>query len=173
MCANKKATPPKVERTQPNGATYYVFANQKEVCVKRPKVRSPFFQIDEKYLWNAMQELNGGEFKMYCYLASNKNGYRFALSPKSVQRVTGMTKCTYENAVKGLVEKGYLIQYKDKNYYHFVLDPTLRNDMSIGDYLEWCDKTNEADYQWTDDDERYYNQNEDGWKSDKFEYYYD
>ena len=66
-----------------------------------------------------------------------------------------------------------MIQYKDKNYYHFVLDPTLRDGMSIGDYLEWCDKTNEADYQWTDDDERYYNQNEDGWKSDKFEYYYD
>ena len=137
----KKPIPPRCEHTQPNGATFYTFANQKDIIVRKPKAKEPFLQLDEQYMWRAMQELGGGGFKLYCYLASNKNKYNFALTHKDVGKLTGMSKSTYDRAVKELINKQYLVQYKESNHYRFVIDPTFNNGMEINSYLEWCDST--------------------------------
>ena len=172
---SNKSSPPKTEHTQPNGQTFYTYANQKDICVKKPGARSPFFLVEEKCLWYAMKNLTNGGLKLWCYLSSNRNNYNFALSHKAVGRTTGMSKGTYDNAIKELIDKEYLIRYKDTNHYYFVTDPTLRGGMEKDDYFEWCDKTSKGDYQWSDDDYSDYNEsdyeNDDcWWKSSKFEY---
>ena len=126
--------------------------NQKIICTNKPKSRMPFFIVDSRYMHKAMKELTYGGFKLWCYLSENKNGYMFGLSHKAVYEHTGMSKSTYDNAIKELKEHGYLIQRKDTDIYDFVIDNTLRNGCSFKEWIQWCEDTNNPKYEWSDDD---------------------
>lgn len=143
MAKEKDSSIPMYEHTQLNGEAYYTVPNQKDVCVKRPKVTPPFSSIEKEYKYNAMRTLTGGGYKLWSYFIDNKNDRSFGLSHKSVGKLTGISKSTYDRAVKELIDNGYLIRYKDTNYYYFVVDNSL-NGMDIDDYFEWCDETNKS-----------------------------
>ena len=64
----------------------------------------------------AAQELDAGAFKLWCYFAKNQNGYEFALSSKDAADNFGLKKKQYDNAVKELIEKSYLVVSKGNNY---------------------------------------------------------
>lgn len=141
MNTKKKAMPPRIEHTQPNGQTYYTFANQKDIKVKMPKAQSPFLSLSNEYLYEAMRNLTYGGFKLFLYFANNRNNHRFALSHRIVGELTGMSKKTYDRGVNELISKGYLIRHNETNFYMFVVDPTL-NGMKAEDYFKWCNETN-------------------------------
>lgn len=141
MSKKKKPVPPRTEHTQPNGATYYTFANQKDVEAKLPKAQKPFLSLGSEHLYSAMRELTYGGFKLFLYFANNQNNHRFALSHKAIGELTGMSKSTYDRGVNELIDKGYLIRYKESNFYRFVVDP-LFGGMNMEDYFKWCDETN-------------------------------
>ena len=48
-------------------------------------------------------------FKLWVYLDLNQNGHEFGLSRADVMKVCSISAGTYENAVKELVAKGFLI----------------------------------------------------------------
>jgi ferredoxin len=58
----------------------------------------------------AAQKLDAGAFKLWVYFAKNQNGYEFALSSSEVEKTFGMKIKQYNNAVKELIEKGYLVE---------------------------------------------------------------
>lgn len=127
--------------------------NQKVIHTHKPKARNPFFIVDRRYMHKAMKELTYGGFKLWCYLSENKNGYMFGLSHKAVHESTGMSKSTYDSAIKELKSHGYLVQREDTDVYDFVIDNTFRNGHDMKEWIEWCDETsNNPKYVWCEDD---------------------
>ena len=75
----------------------------------------------------AMFDLDGNAYVLYHYLCQNKRGFELALSPTAVKADTNMGKSAYDNAVKQLIEKGYLTNVRG-NRYQFSIEPTQRRN---------------------------------------------
>jgi len=56
----------------------------------------------------AMKELSNYEFKLYCLLYMNQEGYEYDLSPAYLEKTFSGTRKTWSAARKALEEKGYL-----------------------------------------------------------------
>lgn len=183
-------------------AGFDIFPNQWQIKVVKPKPKPQFTSIEDRYGYPAMQELTGNSFKLYFYLSGNKNAYEFALSPKAVMRMTGMSKSSYDRAKKELVDKGYLINYHDvykcedcphvkdcKNkkqcddIYYFTPIPKYQVG-DIKEWFKWCYETNEDGYEYDPLEDYFAEFDEDGyliededddfyWRSNRFEYYTD
>ena len=82
-----------------------------------------FLQVSNDEWQKAARELSGSAFKLYLYLAGNKDGYVLALSQKVVEDMIGLSKNTYHQAVKELEAKGYLSCLKG-NVYSFSTSPS-------------------------------------------------
>jgi len=73
-------------------------------------------------------------FTLFMYLASNANGYRFALSPTAVENETGIKKDAYLSAVNVLIAKGYLVsKCEGSNCFIFYEEPQNRDKLSTLD----------------------------------------
>ena len=79
---------------------------------------------------NASRDLADGAFKLWIFLSANVDGYQFDLSSKAILNEFGMKKTQYDNAVKELIEKGYLVDENAKhppedvrNYFGFYQIP--------------------------------------------------
>lgn len=64
---------------------------------------------------NAMNDLSGNAFKIWSYLAKNKDSYTEQLSSKRVMEKCGFAETAYKNGITELKQKGYLI---DDNIHH-------------------------------------------------------
>ena len=90
--------------------------------------RSNYFKIGHKQLDKAVNDLSGNTFKLYIYLANNKDNYKLELSSKHFILWSGTSDSTYDRAFKELKEKGYLIEIPDKkNQYFFVEESKTYN----------------------------------------------
>lgn len=97
--------------------------NQRIIYIKRVSadVRKEFFKIGHQQLTKAAADLNGNTFKLYIYLADNKDSYKLELSSKDFIQWSGTSDSTYDRAFKELKEKGYLLKAPEKkNVYLFV-----------------------------------------------------
>ena len=77
-----------------------------------------YAKINLMALEAAAQTLDAGPFKLWVYFAKNQPNYQFALSSSAVAQAFGMKRTQYDNAIKTLKEKGYLIQIKG-DFYEF------------------------------------------------------
>lgn len=94
--------------------------NQKIITIHREKVTHPFVYMTRENMVNAYKDLNATALYFYMLLASNKDNYQFAFSPKAVCGMFGMPKTTCQDQFKKLVEKGYIVQRKEgSNLYDF------------------------------------------------------
>jgi hypothetical protein len=96
--------------------------NQRIIFIKRisSDVRKDYFKIGHKQLNKVANDLSGNAFKLYIYLANNKDNYILELSSKDFIRWSGTSDSTYDRAFKELKEKQYLITAPDKkNIYLF------------------------------------------------------
>lgn len=97
--------------------------NQRIIYIQRVSadVRKDYFKIGHTQLNKAAMDLSGNTFKLYIYLADNKDNYRLELSSKDFIQWSGTSDSTYDRAFKELKEKGYLIKAPEKkNVYLFV-----------------------------------------------------
>ena len=97
--------------------------NQRIIYIKRVSadVRKEFFKIGHQQLTKAAADLNGNTFKLYIYLANNKDSYKLELSSKDFIQWSGTSDSTYDRAFQELKEKGYLLKAPEKkNVYLFV-----------------------------------------------------
>ena len=97
--------------------------NQRIIYILRVSadVRKDYFKIGHTQLNKAAMDLSGNTFKLYIYLADNKDNYRLELSSKDFIQWSGTSDSTYDRAFKELKEKGYLIKAPEKkNVYLFV-----------------------------------------------------
>lgn len=96
-----------------------IHKNQSMVIVNKPKYESDFLQIGISEWHEAARNLKDCSLKLYFYMASNMNGYKFALSHTAVKNAIGMSKGAYHNALTELKQKGYLLKQftKDRDGY--------------------------------------------------------
>ena len=102
--------------------------NQRIIYIERSSadVRKDYFKIGHKQLTKVASDLGGNAFKLYIYLADNKDNYKLELSSKHFIEWSGTSDSTYDRAFKELKDKQYLIQAPDKkNVYLF--DEESRN----------------------------------------------
>ena len=99
------------------------YPNQKVIHIQKRTYEDNFLQVSNDEWQRAARELSGSAFKLYLYLAGNKDGFDLALSQKAVEDTTGLSKNTYHRAVEELETKGYLSSTKG-NVYVFSTSPS-------------------------------------------------
>lgn len=99
-------------------ANYKTVPNQKVVKVQKEKCDKQhlYTTINLVAMEQAAQELDAGAFKLWCYFAKNQNNYEFALSSTDAANTFGLKKKQYDNAIKTLIEKEYLINTGGNKY---------------------------------------------------------
>lgn len=89
-----------------------VYPNQKVITVLKDECKEDFLQVNNANWQCACVNLTYSAFKVYLYMASNKNGYSFALSYETINELVPMNRKTYDKAIKELKDCGYLRQVK-------------------------------------------------------------
>lgn len=92
--------------------------NQKTIKVKKEASNKDnlYAIYNLEALNNAMIDLKGETFKLWCYLNKNQNNYEFALSKVDAIKWGIGSKSSYDRAVAELIEKGYLVETSSKHY---------------------------------------------------------
>ena len=117
--------------------------NQRIIYIERSSadVRKDYFKIGHTQLTKVASDLGGNAFKLYIYLADNKDNYRLELSSKHFIEWSGTSDSTYDRAFKELKDKQYLIQAPDKkNVYLFVEESRNYNERHQEDKIILSDK---------------------------------
>lgn len=102
------------------------YPNQKIVEVNKPSYTQNFLTIGSEEWIDACNNLTYSTFKIYLYLANNANGFKMALSPKAIMKKIKISENTYRNAVKELIEQGYLTNIHS-NMFSFTTYPQWRS----------------------------------------------
>ena len=107
--------------------------NQKEVVVNKEKCNKEnlYATINLAAMDKAAQDLDAGAFKLWMYFAKNQNGYKFALSSKAVERDFGIKIKQYNNAIKELTDKGYLVHIQGDSYEFHELTVITKEDNDV------------------------------------------
>lgn len=105
-------------------------ANQKIITINKEKCgRAKGYEYSMTNLraeTEAALRLEAGPFKLWRYLATNSDGYQFALSSKVAEEMFGIQRKQYNNAVAELLRQGYLVPVRDgSNIYNFYEVATL------------------------------------------------
>ena len=72
--------------------------------------------IPTECFFKAADILNGNALKLWVYIMSNKDGYKFGLSPTDAYNKMGLDRKGYYRAVKELQDKGYMIKITSGEY---------------------------------------------------------
>ena len=92
------------------------FNNQKIVIIDRTLIKN---KIPREILFAAMNKLDNVTFKLWIYIIVQKQD-EFALSAVNFCKVSGKCRSTYKNAVRELIEKGFLVLTNEaRNEYTF------------------------------------------------------
>lgn len=108
------------------------FPKQKKVVIHKEECVANFLQINNGEWRFACKVLSPAAFKMYLYLANNKDGFHLWLSREDVYKQVGIAKTAYYNALKELERFGYLIE-RTPSIYEFSTTP-IRSDSVI---IQW------------------------------------
>lgn len=95
--------------------------NQKVITIVKDKEDGLYAQLNIDAAEEAMKLLKPSTFKVWFYLAKNKNNYKLSLSRVEIMRFCNiLSKNTYFLSIKELIEKRFLIKEEGKeNYYKF------------------------------------------------------
>lgn len=102
------------------------YPNQKIIHINKKEYKDNFLQIGIDEWQHAAKVLSPVAFKLYLYLAGNKNNFNLALSQKAVENALNIKKTAYHDAVKELTFMGYL-DNKQGNIQVFTTTPKFDN----------------------------------------------
>ncbi len=83
--------------------------NQRMVKIHREVAKSDFLGIKNENWQAAARDLRPHALLLYLYLAANADNYTLALSPAAVREAVGMARSTYNDQIRILIDKGYLV----------------------------------------------------------------
>lgn len=92
----------------------FIYPNQRIITIKKNATTENI--LDYETTMKAMRDLKPTTFLVWIYLNANENGCEFALSRKDIMNQTGISSSSYDNAIKELKEKSYLIHTTDNRY---------------------------------------------------------
>ncbi len=85
------------------------YPNQRTVIIDNKIEKGQIFMMLVKNdLADACKDLNGSGFKVYCYLLSNQDGYKWCVSPAHAQKEWGIKTRTFKDGFNELIDKGYI-----------------------------------------------------------------
>ena len=110
------------------------YPNQRSIRINKTKVEKSsglaFACIYKENILEAMGNLKNSTFKVWLYLASNKNNYNLEYSPAYLSKVINISIQTAKNAFNELLNKGYLIKDETNKYrYDFYEKPIKREEV--------------------------------------------
>lgn len=99
--------------------------HQRIITVKRdmPKQskdnKRPYMVAYNDVIEEAARNLSTvGEFKVYLYMISNQDNYKFGCSPQNIADRYGLNIDTVKKAINKLIEKGYIVKTKGTYEFH-------------------------------------------------------
>lgn len=98
------------------------FPNQNIVRINKQTYKRDFLQIGIDEWQEASKVLTPSAFKIYLYLASNKNGFDLALSKQDIKNQLGISFTRFYEAITLLKKHHYLCEDR-KNHLQFFLTP--------------------------------------------------
>lgn len=98
------------------------YPNQKIIHINKPTYTGNYLSVGNDEWMAACNKLTFNGFKLFLYLAGNRDNFDLALSPKAIQQKIKMSDGTYTNIVKELIREGYLVN-KQGNIYNFYTTP--------------------------------------------------
>lgn len=90
-----------------------------------------YAKINKSAMYEAIRNLNGRKasaFIIWCYLASNQDGFELALSNIAVLNAVGVKKDAYDTAIEILIEDGYLVKQKGNLYNFYEIPKDKKQD---------------------------------------------
>jgi DNA-binding MurR/RpiR family transcriptional regulator len=85
-------------------------ANQLKATITREKPHTNhFIKINEESIAEAIKDLTPAQFQVWLYLAKNKDGIIWEISPRSAENCWGISESTFHKAITALKTKGYLV----------------------------------------------------------------
>ena len=103
--------------------------NQRDITINRKDALNSgrqYLAINCDTLAEASRNISGEvPFKLYLYLASNKNGYEFSFSPQHFSNIYGCSIDASRKAFVKLIEANYIIN-KGNNSFEFFETPQER-----------------------------------------------
>jgi len=84
------------------------FPNQKVIHIQKKTYKKEFLQVGIEEWQKAARILTPSTFKLYLYLAGNKDGFDLALSLEAVREKLNIQKTAFHNAVNELIKVQYL-----------------------------------------------------------------
>lgn len=93
--------------------------NQRTIKIHREHPTSNFLGIKNENWMNASRLLGAHALRLYLYLASNANNFDLALSPSAIERDLGMSRSTYHDQFRKLVNSGFLVPSANGSRYDF------------------------------------------------------
>lgn len=113
---------------------YEKVSNERIVKISRDNVvkasGKPFACIYKENITNACCDLKPSTFKIWVYLASNKNNYDYPYSPAYLSKVINISVKTAQSAFNELKEKGYIEEdLERKDHYTFYEKPQEREEV--------------------------------------------
>lgn len=113
-----------------NTYLYHTSPNQRSVITHKTlsDKEHPYGICNIAATLTAAKELTDRAYKLYIRMSLHQDGHTYALSPVEINNNIGMTDKRYREAVKELIDKGYLVQHKDhKSVYIFYEAPAIDN----------------------------------------------
>lgn len=113
---------------------YHTSPNQKSVVTKKTQSdkEHPYGICNIEATLKAGKLLTDRAFKLYIRMSLHQDEHTYALSPVEIYNSIGMTDKRYREAIKELIEKGFLVQHsKHKSVYIFYEAPHIDNIMVL------------------------------------------
>lgn len=114
-------------QTYPNQKIITVF---KEVCDDQHIYTKTNIQVTLA----ASRVLKSGAFRLWIYFSLNRDKFSFALSSSKVEKDLGISKKQYDNGMKELIDKGFIVlNDENKNWYFFTERQNKKIDIEKND----------------------------------------
>ena len=113
----------------------YSYPNQNFVQIHKQNYSRDFLQIGIDEWQRACKELTPSAFKIYLYLASNKDNYRMALSKQDIKDKLDISSTRFYEAI-ALLRRMHYICCSGSNQFHFFLSPNPNFEKEYG-IVDW------------------------------------
>ena len=123
---------------------YHTSPNQRSVITHKTlsDKEHPYGICNIAAMLTAAKELTDRAYKLYIRMSLHQDGHTYALSPVEINNSIGMTDKRYREAVKELIDKGYLVQHKDhKSVYTFYEAPAIDNVSVLPKEIDYLPQT--------------------------------
>lgn len=106
--------------------------NQRVFVIHREDKGNNFIAINKLNFSKAYRDMSKtpAALGLYIWLVGNQDKYKFAFSPQAIENQMGMARSSCHDAVKRLIDLGYIVPHEDSNVCDFYEVTTKEKEMN-------------------------------------------